>query len=308
MQRLIRNEIVETLSKDCILLQQQLYSAIISRSGAMTQRNVFCKLSLRTLRLCVKFFVLLCVFVTLCFNSFSQRQDISLNENWETIASIDNKTMPVYLFDAKTKWEKVNIPHNWDSYEGYRRLLHGNRHGDAWYRKTFSIKQTKTGKRFFLFFEGAGSYATVFLNNKKVGEHAGGRTTFTIDVTSAIKTDGTGNLITVRASHPANIKDLPWVCGGCSDERGFSEGSQPLGIFRPVHLVITNDAMIAPFGVHAYASIKDGTAVLKINTTVKSYSKDRNIFVHTLLLNDKGEVVMEDMTGQYFADVGRKRG
>jgi hypothetical protein len=302
MQRLIRNEIVETLSKDCILLQQQLYSAIISRSGAMTQRNVFCKLSLRTLRLCVKFFVLLCVFVTLCFNSFSQRQDISLNENWETIASIDNKTMPVYLFDAKTKWEKVNIPHNWDSYEGYRRLLHGNRHGDAWYRKTFSIKQTKTGKRFFLFFEGAGSYATVFLNNKKVGEHAGGRTTFTIDVTSAIKTDGTGNLITVRASHPANIKDLPWVCGGCSDERGFSEGSQPLGIFRPVHLVITNDAMIAPFGVHAYASIKDGTAVLKINTTVKSYSKDRNIFVHTLLLNDKGEVVMEDMTGQYFAD------
>jgi len=69
-----------------------------------------------------------------------------------------------------------------------------------------------------------GSYATVILNGKPVGSHAGGRTTFTLDVTNAIKTDGSQNQLEVEASHPANIKDLPWVCGGCSDERGFSEG------------------------------------------------------------------------------------
>jgi hypothetical protein len=56
--------------------------------------------------------------------------------------------------------------HNWDDYYGYRRLVHGNLHGDAVYKKTFSIKQSKTGKRFFLFFEGVGSYATVTLNGK----------------------------------------------------------------------------------------------------------------------------------------------
>ncbi|MFY7841027.1 MAG: malectin domain-containing carbohydrate-binding protein, partial [Lacibacter sp.] len=104
------------------------------------------------------------------------------------------------------------------------------------------------------------------------------------------------------AYHPSNIKDQPWVCGGCSDERGFSEGSQPMGIFRPVHLVVTNDAMVVPFGVHAYADIKDETANLKVYTTVKCYTRDRNIFVHTLLLDQKGKVVNEEMTGQYFAE------
>ncbi len=202
----------------------------------------------------------LCVFVSLCFNAYSQRQDISLNENWLTSLSTTNT------------WKKVNIPHNWDDYHGYRRLLHGNLHGYAVYKKDITIKQSKTGKRFFLFFEGVGSYATIFLNNKKVGEHNGGRTTFTIDITDVIKTDGTKNELEVRASHPANIKDQPWVCGGCSDERGFSEGSQPMGIFRPVHLIVTNDIRIEPFGVHAWANVKSGNADLNINTTLKNYS------------------------------------
>lgn len=239
---------------------------------------------------CVRPFILLWLLASSWFVSFSQRSDISLNENWLT-------SIP-----GTNTWKKVNVPHNWDDYYGYRRLVHGNLHGSALYKKSFVIKQSKQEKRFFLFFEGVGSYATVRLNNIQVGSHSGGRTTFTLDVTDAIKTDGTDNELEVTASHPSNIRDLPWVCGGCSDERGFSEGSQPLGIFRPVHLIVTNDASIVPFGVHAYASIKDGAALLNINTTVKTYRRDRNIFVHTLLLDEKGKVVMEDMTGQYFAE------
>ena len=304
MQRLIRNSffwVVGCIATIKLLLRrtlvlQQFYSAMISHKEAKEQRRKrnlnlhFASYELKPLRLCVKPFVLLCVLVTLWFNLTAQRQDINLNNDWQTSLA------------GKDEWKNVNIPHNWDDYYGYRRLLHGNLHGDAVYKKTFTIKQAKLGKRFFLFFEGVGSYATVILNNKTVGSHAGGRTTFTLDVTDAIKTDGTKNELEVKASHPANIKDLPWVCGGCSDERGFSEGSQPLGIFRPVHLIVTNDARVVPFGVHAYANIKNGTASLEINTTVKSYTKDRNIFVHTLLLDQQGKIVMEEMTGQYFAE------
>ena len=102
-----------------------------------------------------------------------------------------------------------------------------------------------------------GSYASVFVNSKYAGKHAGGRTTFTLDVTGLIIKNGNSlNEIFVNVSHPANIKDLPWVCGGCSDERGFSEGSQPMGIFRPVHLIVTNDVRIEPFGIHAWADVK----------------------------------------------------
>ncbi len=228
---------------------------------------------------CVKSYLLLLGFVFLWFNASAQRQDISLNASWLT--SLNNK-----------KWKKVNIPHNWDDYYGYRRLLHGNLHGDAVYKRIVTIKQSKKGKRFFLFFEGVGSYATVFLNNKKVGEHNGGRTTFTVDVTDAIKTDGTKNELQVKASHPVNIKDQPWVCGGCSEERGFSEGSQPLGIFRPVHLIVTNDVRIEPFGVHAWADVKSDAADLWTNTTFKNYaSQDRTVEVISQLKDADGKVV-----------------
>lgn len=225
-------------------------------------------------------------FVSLWFHSFSQRQDISLNNNWLT--SINTKD-----------WKQGNIPHNWDDYHGYRRLLHGNLHGDAVYNKNISIKQNKTGKRFFLFFEGVGSYATVFLNNKKVGEHNGGRTTFTIDVTNELKTDGTKNELLVKASHPANIQNLPWVCGGCSDDRGFSEGSQPMGIFRPVHLMVTNDVRIEPFGVHAWADIKNNAADLWTNTTFKNYSsKSKTVEVISQLKDAEGKLVASSSAKQ----------
>ncbi|MFM2362374.1 MAG: hypothetical protein RLZZ316_1276, partial [Bacteroidota bacterium] len=227
----------------------------------------------------VKSFVLLCAFMSLWLNSIAQRQDISLNNNWQTTLN-------------KKEWKTINIPHNWDDYHGYRRLLHGNLHGDAVYKKTITIKQPKTGKRFFLFFEGVGSYATVFLNNKKVGKHSGGRTTFTIDITEVLKTDGSKNELMVEASHPANIQDQPWVCGGCSDERGFSEGSQPMGIFRPVHLMVTNDIRIAPFGVHAWAEVKEGKADLSVSTTVKNYSSEqRNIILLQQFINNKGKII-----------------
>src|SRR4030095_7075375 len=182
--------------------------------------------------------ILFGIFLCLWQSVSAQRLDINLNNDWQTSLKGTNA------------WKKINVPHNWDDYYGYRRLQHGNLHGDAVYKKNFAIKQSKQGKRFFLFFEGVGSYATVILNGKPVGSHAGGRTTFTLDVTDAIKTDGSKNQLEVEASHPADIKDLPWVCGGSSDERGFSEGSQPMGIFRPVHLIVTNDVRIEPFGVH----------------------------------------------------------
>lgn len=228
--------------------------------------------------------------------SQEHRKSVSLNDDWLTIATdavtstADIKTMPV----VNSQWKQVDVPHNWDAYEGYRRLVHGNRHGTAWYLKTFTVKESKAGNKFFLFFEGVGSYATVYLNGKYAGEHAGGRTTFTLDVSHLVKTDGNENKLVVRAHHPPGIRDLPWVCGGCSEERGFSEGSQPLGIFRPVRFIVTSDVRIEPFGVHAWAEVNDAVYSLRINTTVKNYSAARRaISVLHRLVDAGGNTVVE---------------
>jgi hypothetical protein len=229
----------------------------------------------------------LLLFLLCTLSTFAQRKDISLNSGWSTALANTNQ------------WKPVNIPHNWDDYYGYRRLLHGNLHGDALYKKTFTVPALTKDKKAFLFFEGVGSYATVYVNNKLVGSHAGGRTTFTLDITKYINKNTPKNELLVKVAHPSNIKDLPWVCGACSDERGFSEGSQPLGIFRPVHLIITNAVRIEPFGVHAWAEIRDNTATLYTNTTLKNYSEqNRNIIITSELRDAVGKKVAEFSTPQ----------
>jgi beta-galactosidase len=241
------------------------------------------------------------IFVCIClFNQKLKaqlRKDISLNENWYSIT--DEKNVKTYegfqqLHFPANKWKLVNVPHSWDQYEGYQRKIHGNKHGYAWYRKTFKIRELKQGKRFFLYFEGVGSYATVWLNGKKVGYHAGGRTTFTLAVTHAIKLNNQPNILAVRADHPSNIQDLPWVDGGCSTERGFSEGSQPMGIFRPVHLIVTNEVRIEPFGVHVWNDnrISEKSAVLNFETTLKNYSAtSKKITLSTEVIDQQGKIV-----------------
>ena len=227
------------------------------------------------------------------------RNELLLNNNWFSIADEKNSNAYSGFQNANfsvANWKKVNVPHNWDQYEGYQRKLHGNKHGYAWYRKTFTTNFPKTGRRFFLYFEGVGSYATVWLNGKKVGYHAGGRTTFTLDVTGAVKLNNQTNILAVRADHPANIKDLPWVDGGCSTERGFSEGSQPMGIFRPVHLISTNNLRIEPFGVHIWNDdkISEKSAVLNIETTLKNYANQpKLITVVNQLLDKEGHKISE---------------
>ncbi len=247
----------------------------------------------------LKRYIYLSIILLISFQTQAKdiRKNISLNSGWTTVA--DDHDIEKYKgFEAVTfndsKWLNVNVPHNWDRYEGYRRLLHGNRHGYAWYRKKFKLAEDAKNTRFFLFFEGVGSYATVWLNGKNVGYHAGGRTTFTLDVTDAIHTGNQENILAVRADHPAEIRDLPWVDGGCSTERGFSEGSQPMGIFRPVQLIITSEARVEPFGIHIWndENISEKEAQLNITTELKNYGqKVKQLSVKQEFLDAAGKVV-----------------
>lgn len=188
-----------------------------------------------------------------------RREVTELTEGWTT-----------WLDGKEQTRQTVAVPHNWDDYYGYRQLLHGNLHGTAHYEKRFEVAG-KAGKRAFLHFEGVGTYATITLNGKELGRHPVGRTVLSLDVTDALR-EGE-NLLQVKSEHPELIADMPWICGGCSSEVGFSEGSQPLGIFRPVKLELTDEIRIEPFGVHIWNEADNKT--IHINTEVKNYGATR---------------------------------
>jgi len=248
-------------------------------------------------------FFIFCFFSSFCSvwsqskDSGKFRKEISLNSSWETVI-LDNLPLKEEDFVENPKtdsnWQKVSVPHNWDQYYGFRRTKHGNLHGTAWYKKSLKLDKKESSKQHFLYFEGVSSYATVWVNGKKVGEHKGGRTTFTVDITKAVSFDKE-NIILVKASHPSFIADLPWVCGGCSGEWGFSEGSQPMGIFRPVSLVVTNNVRIQPFGVHIWndKSVSKQKAILNTTTEVKNYgASPQNLTIENILLDASGKKVV----------------
>jgi beta-galactosidase len=244
-------------------------------------------------------FFIFCFFSSLCFvwsqstkSAAKVRKEVSLNSSWETIILDNPQEEKSFVGNPKSdKWLNVNVPHNWDQYYGFRRTKHGNLHGTAWYKKTLKLDKKDVSKQLFLYFEGVSSYATVWVNGKKVGQHKGGRTTFTLDITKAVFFDKE-NQILVKASHPSFIADLPWVCGGCSGEWGFSEGSQPMGIFRPVTLVVTNDVRIEPFGVHIWndKSVSKQKAILHTTTEIKNYdTSNRNLTIENILFDASGK-------------------
>ncbi len=198
-----------------------------------------------------------------------KRTVVELNDGWTTWMTASEFKAGNSKQNKTSRKQMVNIPHNWDDYYGYRQLTHGNLHGTAMYEKVFEMPKTTAGKRTYLRFEGVGTYATVTLNGKDFGRHPVGRTTLTLDVTDAVKPEGKNKLL-VKAEHPSKTTDMPWVCGGCSSEWGFSEGSQPLGIFRPVVLEITDEVRIAPYGVHIWHN--DAADSIFIDTEITNKS------------------------------------
>ena len=182
----------------------------------------------------------------------------SLNEGWTAHCLAGRDTIPT----------TVNLPHNFDDYYGYRQLRHGNLHGSAIYQKSFAL-QPQEGKRYFLQLEGVGTYATITLNDTEYPKELIGRTVFTLDVTEALNTGK--NTLHILVDHPAMQTESPWVCGGCSSEWGFSEGSQPFGIFRPVTLIETDAVRIEPFGVHIWNNAACDSVF--IDTEIKNYTQ-----------------------------------
>ncbi len=216
------------------------------------------------------------------------RTYLSICDGWKT-AWGDFPGAEAPAFHA-AGWETVQVPHNWDDYHGYHQVSHGNLHGVAWYRRAFTVPKEQAGKRCFLLFEGVGSYAKVWLNGQYLGGHAGGRTCFTLDATALLQ-DGE-NIIAVRADHPAMIDDLPWVCGGCWGTPN-TEGSQPVGIFRPVHLVFTGDVRVEPFGVFVTTpQLSKESAVAHIQTELKNYGgQSKTVRCRTELIGPDGQPV-----------------
>lgn len=214
------------------------------------------------------------------------RAILRLNENWQFTKE--------NLADVNASWQRVDLPHTWniedvmDDEPGYYR-------GIAWYKKEIFLDNDMMNRELSLYFEGVNQEATVFINGKKAGYHAGGYTGFEIAISPFLQFDGKQN------------KNEIWV----KADNSFNNSIPPLsadftfygGIYRDVFLVSTGKVHFdrkdkGSCGVYLTTpSVSAREANVKIKALVSNQTKtNQNLKIFTVVRNREGKPVGEVST------------
>ena len=171
-------------------------------------------------------------------------------------------------------WQQLTLPHDWSitqapdpSQSNATGYFPG---GLGWYRKTFTLPASMTGKRISLDLDGVFENSYVYLNGQLLGNHPYGYTGYSYDVSGRVHTDGqTPNVlaVVVQNQEPSSR----WYSGS--------------GITRHVHLTVANPLHIARWGTTVTTP--------DLATTIASHYA--TVHVATQLANDSGQADTVDV-------------
>jgi len=214
------------------------------------------------------------------------RQTANFNPEWKfqlgDVSGADATT-----FDD-AKWDDANLPHSFSMpYFAADRFYTGY----GWYRKHFNVPKDWSGKRVNLEFDGVFQVAELFVNGQRIGEHKGGYTGFTFDITGAVKPGD--NVVAVRVNNVWNPRLAPRA-----GEHTFSGG-----IYRDARLVVTAPVHVAWYGTCVttpQVSKESGTVNVKTEVVNESGAA-KSVTVRTSVLDASGKAVAQTESTQTIA-------
>jgi hypothetical protein len=129
-----------------------------------------------------------------------RQQWLSLNGLWQLGEAKADEPPPV----GKDLPQRILVPFPIES------ALSGVMHSAdrVWYRRTFQVPASWSGRRVLLHFQAVDWEATVWLNGRQVGNHRGGYDPFWLDITDALRPGGDQELI-VGIFDPTDAGDQP---------------------------------------------------------------------------------------------------
>ena len=129
-------------------------------------------------------------------------------------------------------WQLVTLPHTWNAADG---TDGGNDYwrGTACYCRRLTSPALAAGEQLWLEFEGAAMTAEVYLNGRKLARHAGGYSTFRVELTPALQEGD--NLLAVLVDNSENDTVYP-------QKADFTFYG---GLYRPVRLLTVPAAHFA---------------------------------------------------------------
>jgi len=194
------------------------------------------------------------------------------------------------------KWEEISLPHTWNAFDvqsggGTRREIYQSTkaaylRGVGWYRTVLKIP-SKEDKRYFVFFEAAGSVAHVYLNGTYLGQHLGAFSAFCYEITPHVKF-GEDNLLAVKVDNSWR-EDLPPL-GGDFPVMG--------GLYRQAHLIEKERTCITPLdhaspGIYLkQVNVTDELAEVEVTTKISNMDKNlSSLTIKTSILAANGAEV-----------------
>lgn len=222
----------------------------------------------------------------------SARVSLDMNAHWAFHRG-DVEQAAAVAYDDRD-WEAVNIPH-------VMRLERKHSGGEVyqgvgWYRRYFRLPGNYRKKRITLHFDGIQTNCQVFLNGKKIAQHAGGYLGFVVDITAAVHFDA-DNVLAIRVTNEDDLKTPP---GKPMRQLDFNYYG---GIYRDVKLLTTDKVyisdpleanIVAGGGVLVtYPKVSEAEATISCRTHVVNSKKISNVALRleTLLLDSTGAVV-----------------
>ncbi len=185
-------------------------------------------------------------------------------------------------------WRAVDLPHDWSIElapvpDGGTSSATGFFQGGlGWYRKTFTLPRSTANRRISVRFDGVYSNAFVYVNGQLLGNHPYAYTGFSFDLTGLVHTDGvTPNVLAVRAQN--QLPSSRWYSGS--------------GIYRNVHLVVTDPVHVARHGTFATTpnlagTLAAGYATVQVATSVANDGSGQvDGSVRTSVVDAAGRVV-----------------
>ncbi len=229
------------------------------------------------------------------FPVFGVRHEILLEKNWKFSRVDTPEASQVAFKDAA--WQSVTVPHDWaiwgpfdkniDAYiskivqnNETKESMKSGRTGSlpftgvGWYRLKFDVPEFKPGKKVTLLFDGAMSHSQVYVNGIEVGTWPYGYSSFHFDITPYL-TSAKGNVLAVRLENME--KQSRWYPGA--------------GLYRNVHLIITDETFIPVWGTYLTTThVSDDAATVILKTTVNAPAAAR-IKLETEIFDPTGKSV-----------------
>lgn len=212
------------------------------------------------------------------------RQVISINDNWEFKKDPTRRDAPLKDIKGKT----VNIPHTWNNQDIQAGM--GFYMGDASYKKELLADNSWKDKRVFIRFDGVGSVASVYVNDRLIGEHKGSYSAFVFDISYALKY-GEKNTILVKVNNQERPDVIP-----------INNMLFPIygGIYRPVSLIITNKVNItvtdfASPGIYiSQKNVSAKSADIQVKVKLENKTKTaQQLKLSSTIYDDKGKVITQ---------------